>query len=356
MARIYLASSWRNTSQPRVLAALRGAGHEVYDFRNPKPGDQGFSWRQVGYTSPWAPGDGQPGDVTLADLAQYRTALDHPRAREGFASDFGAMQWADTFVLLLPCGRSAHLEAGWGVGAGKRVHVLLSTEKFEPELMYLMCHGVHTELHRLILTLGDDAEVAAVAAARAAPAMLADQRRREDRAALWDDIERQVVNVRVALGSAPYRDAAPGMAALVRIVEAVTDPLGEPAGKCIHCGETMFGDDAESWGDETGHSACNRRAQERQWEAGIRGQCETCSGAITVADYEADNVTETDDGLRHTAICAPCNTCDEAIEPGQAFHRTSGGLCHDRCLGEGPHRRFFGEPEIAPAAATYGEG
>ena len=45
--RIYLASSWRNTYQAQVLAELRGAGFEVYDFKNPAPGNQGFGWRQT---------------------------------------------------------------------------------------------------------------------------------------------------------------------------------------------------------------------------------------------------------------------------------------------------------------------
>ena len=45
--RIYVASSWRNEArQQATVHALRGAGHEVYDFRNPAPGDTGFSWRQ----------------------------------------------------------------------------------------------------------------------------------------------------------------------------------------------------------------------------------------------------------------------------------------------------------------------
>jgi hypothetical protein len=34
--KIYLASSWRNTYQPDVLAQLREQ-FEVYDFRNPAP-------------------------------------------------------------------------------------------------------------------------------------------------------------------------------------------------------------------------------------------------------------------------------------------------------------------------------
>ena len=33
--KIYVASSWRNEYYPEVVAKLREAGHEVYDFRNP---------------------------------------------------------------------------------------------------------------------------------------------------------------------------------------------------------------------------------------------------------------------------------------------------------------------------------
>jgi len=33
--KIYVASSWRNDYYPKVVAKLREAGHEVYDFRNP---------------------------------------------------------------------------------------------------------------------------------------------------------------------------------------------------------------------------------------------------------------------------------------------------------------------------------
>lgn len=122
--RIYLASSWRNLYQPVVLADLRAAGHEVYDFRNPAPGNVGFSWRQV--------------DPDLhADLTveRMRATLAHPTSQAGFDLDFDAMKWADVFILLLPSGMSAHLEAGWACGAGKPVAVL-APEIREPELMY----------------------------------------------------------------------------------------------------------------------------------------------------------------------------------------------------------------------------
>lgn len=40
--KIYVASSWRNAYQPQVVDALRKEGNEVYDFRNPAEGDNGF--------------------------------------------------------------------------------------------------------------------------------------------------------------------------------------------------------------------------------------------------------------------------------------------------------------------------
>jgi hypothetical protein len=52
------------------------------------------------------------------------------------------MKWADAFVLLLPSGRSAHLEAGWAIGAGKPTCIVLHEEKFEPELMYLLAADI----------------------------------------------------------------------------------------------------------------------------------------------------------------------------------------------------------------------
>jgi hypothetical protein len=105
--KIYVASSWRNTQQPEVVRALRTDGHLVYDFRNPREGNDGFRWLEIDPDwEKWTP-------------EQYRAALDHPVAKRGFASDFDAMKWADTFVLVLPCGRSAHLELGWACGQGK---------------------------------------------------------------------------------------------------------------------------------------------------------------------------------------------------------------------------------------------
>lgn len=142
MSRVYVASSWRNPMQQAVVAALRDAGHHVYDFRNPEPGDCGFSWRQV------------------ADAEQLRNprrfrdeVLRHPIAQAGFRKDMAALRAADVTVLVLPCGRSAHLELGYAAGAGQRTLVLLDDPISEPELMYLVNSRICVSLDEVIYFL-----------------------------------------------------------------------------------------------------------------------------------------------------------------------------------------------------------
>lgn len=139
--RIYVASSWRNAYQPDIVKELRSEGHEVYDFRNPQPGSNGFSWRQI---SP---------DWESWTAPEMIKGLDHELARHGFGLDWDAMNWSDTVVLVTPCGRSAHLELGWGVGAGRKTAVLMLEDQ-EPELMYKMVDLLTPSLEELLWWLG----------------------------------------------------------------------------------------------------------------------------------------------------------------------------------------------------------
>lgn len=71
---------------------------------------------------------------------------------KGFKADLDAMLWADTCVLVLPCGRSAHTEARWFAGKGLKTIVYMP-EKQEPELMYKLFYGVVGSLDDLIESL-----------------------------------------------------------------------------------------------------------------------------------------------------------------------------------------------------------
>lgn len=140
MRRIYVASSWRNHYQPLVIEALRTAAHDVYDFRNPRVGNHGFHWSEVDPAwETWTP-------------TTYHEKLQHPVSQAGYALDWGAMQGADTGVLVLPSGRSAHIEAGYFVGAGKELHILM-LDRQEPELMYLMATSICLSIDDLVVRL-----------------------------------------------------------------------------------------------------------------------------------------------------------------------------------------------------------
>ncbi|MBR4783395.1 MAG: nucleoside 2-deoxyribosyltransferase [Bacteroidaceae bacterium] len=129
MAKIYVASSWRNKYYPEVVQFLREQGHDVFDFRNPPDGKGGFFWKDV-----------DP-DWENWSVEDYVKNLGHEWSEYGFRRDYDAMKDADVCVLVLPCGRSAHTEAGWMAGAGKKV-IAYIPEKQEPELMYKVFSAV----------------------------------------------------------------------------------------------------------------------------------------------------------------------------------------------------------------------
>ena len=100
MASIYVASSWRTQYYPEVVKRLREEGHQVYDFRDPPHGGTGFHWTDVNESAHnWA-------------FDEYAEGLHHPLAERQFEADLVALKQADVCVLVLPCGRSAHTEAG----------------------------------------------------------------------------------------------------------------------------------------------------------------------------------------------------------------------------------------------------
>lgn len=138
--KIYVASSWRNEFYEDVVCSLRAAGHDVYDFRNPPSGDEGFKWSCVAEDyMDWAP-------------QEYRKQLMHPKAVRQFGNDIRAMESCDVCVLVLPCGRSAHTEAGWFAGRGREVYVYIPVRQ-EPELMYKLFTGVCCTMDELLEAL-----------------------------------------------------------------------------------------------------------------------------------------------------------------------------------------------------------
>lgn len=123
--KIYLASSWRNQGNyPQALHYLRQWGHDVYDFKR-----EAFAWKELG------------SDWENWNQEQFRAALSTDKSKANFQRDMTALENCDACVMVLPCGKSAHLELGWAVGAKKKSYVL-QMEPTQPELMYLMCDKI----------------------------------------------------------------------------------------------------------------------------------------------------------------------------------------------------------------------
>jgi hypothetical protein len=137
--RIYVASSWSNWQQQIVVTALEGLGHQVYDFKR-----DGFSWKEV-----------MPSyDGGTVHETEFLKALDRPRSIEGYDRDYQFLRAAHMTILVLPCGRSAHLELGIAEGLGQRTAIYLDGEPNEgqvtPDLMYKAVDHIAPNMHSLL--------------------------------------------------------------------------------------------------------------------------------------------------------------------------------------------------------------
>ncbi|MFH1656951.1 MAG: hypothetical protein ABH919_00570 [bacterium] len=120
--KIYIASSWKMAEW--VIAwknQLKYLGHEVDAFCDDSDGRYVFNFSEIG-------------DSSELDAINF---LDDERTRKAFAEDKKWIDWSDCCLLILPSGKSAHLEAGYAKGQGKLL-VIWQNEfpKGEFDVMY----------------------------------------------------------------------------------------------------------------------------------------------------------------------------------------------------------------------------
>ena len=120
--KVYLASSWKNAQLVRDCAkSLRRHGHEVDDFADDSRGRYVFGFDK------------------LPDISNHnaQTVFQLTEVQQPFAEDKKWIDWADCVLLLLPAGKSAHLEAGYAKGQGKKLIIFqLDFPKAEFDAMY----------------------------------------------------------------------------------------------------------------------------------------------------------------------------------------------------------------------------
>ena len=127
--KIYIATSWKNNVTAIIVGnLLKAYGHEVYIFCDPSEPAAKISLglREEEKTKSWD------------SLQALRTS----EVKEIFESDFKELERCDLVLLLTPSGKSAHMEAGYAVGAGKLLVILDHPILGEWDAMYGMANAV----------------------------------------------------------------------------------------------------------------------------------------------------------------------------------------------------------------------
>lgn len=129
--KIYIASSWKNQQEVLWLAnSLENFGFEVDAFCRSTNKRFAFHWSEMAEDE--------------IDLQKYDALsfLDDHKVQRAYQEDKKWLDWADTVIMLMPCGRSSHLEGGYGKGQGKRLFLYGEFPKGEFDVMYALADGL----------------------------------------------------------------------------------------------------------------------------------------------------------------------------------------------------------------------
>ena len=130
---IYLIGSLRNPKVPAVANALREAGQEVFDDWYAAGPEADDKWR----------------DYERGRGHSFQEALRGFAARNVYQFDRRHLERATAVGLVLPAGKSGHLEFGWAIGKGKRGFILID----DPErwdVMYQFADGICGSVEELV--------------------------------------------------------------------------------------------------------------------------------------------------------------------------------------------------------------
>jgi len=138
---IYLIGSLRNPEVPLIAEKLRAEGYDVFD-----------DWYAAGPEA-----DDYWQKYEKAKGHNYAQALQGFAADHVYKFDRHHLERCDIAVLLLPAGKSGHLELGWALGRGKFGYILLSGEPERYDVMYKFADGIVNTYEELLERMKADA-------------------------------------------------------------------------------------------------------------------------------------------------------------------------------------------------------
>lgn len=132
----YLIGSLRNREASEIANRLRSEGIKIFDSWYAASENADDCWR----------------DYEKAKGLTYKQALADYAAQHIFHFDKFHIDRCDGGILVLPAGKSGHLELGYILGQGKPGHILLdSSERWD--VMYNFATGVHMTVKELLEAL-----------------------------------------------------------------------------------------------------------------------------------------------------------------------------------------------------------
>jgi hypothetical protein len=134
---LYLIGSLKNAEIPQIAEQLRKAGHTIFDDWHAAGPEADDEWRRY----------------ELERGRTYQEALVGWAAKHVFEFDYRHLTRADGAILVLPAGKSAHLEFGWCIGKGKAGYVLMDNPD-RWDVMYQFARGIYFNMEELITGLG----------------------------------------------------------------------------------------------------------------------------------------------------------------------------------------------------------
>ncbi len=134
---IYLIGSLRNPRVPEIAARLREAGFEVFDDWHAAGPDADDFWR----------------DYEKARGHDFKRALQGHAAKHVFEFDKHHLDRCNIGLLVLPAGKSGHLELGYMLGQEKLGYILLDGDPERFDCMYQFATDVVTSVEEMLETL-----------------------------------------------------------------------------------------------------------------------------------------------------------------------------------------------------------
>lgn len=131
---IYLIGSLRNPVVGDIAKKLRDKGYEVFD-----------EWRAAGENA-----DDCWRDYEKARGHDYQTALRGYAADHVFKFDKYHLDRADGAVLVMPAGKSCHLELGYIIGSKRPGFILLDQDPERFDVMYLFATAICKNMDELL--------------------------------------------------------------------------------------------------------------------------------------------------------------------------------------------------------------